>query len=196
MNIFGWLQGLGIWGLLIGGVVAYWVWTTFFATTATQWHRDPQDPSRRRAPSPMGLGSKGKGWACATWVAPLPSESVPRRGHHSAAAKLTIVVGGNSTPNVGKDDYLTEAGNSIRINIKQGLLANDMDKNGERLTINSTGVFETLFGGEVNIMSNGGFTYTSPPNFDGFDSFTYAVSDGEDSVTGIAEISVSPEVYK
>jgi hypothetical protein len=33
MNIFGWLQGMGIWGLLIGGVVAYWVWTTFFATT-------------------------------------------------------------------------------------------------------------------------------------------------------------------
>jgi hypothetical protein len=31
--MFSWLGGLGLWGLLLAGVVAWWLWTTFTGST-------------------------------------------------------------------------------------------------------------------------------------------------------------------
>ena len=113
-------------------------------------------------------------------------------GRRNANATLTIVVGGNQVPQVTADGYVTHASRTLNITAARGLLANDIDPDGQSLSVVRTGVYDTLFGGEVNIHPNGSFSYISPANFDGFDSFTYTVSDGRDSAVGVAEISVTP----
>ena len=113
-------------------------------------------------------------------------------GNQSANAALTFVVGGNQVPQATADGYVTNAGITLNVTAARGLLANDIDPDGQSLSVVSTGVYDTLFGGEVNIQPNGSFSYRSPANFNGFDSFTYTVSDGRDSTVGMAEISVTP----
>jgi hypothetical protein len=113
-------------------------------------------------------------------------------GNQSANATLTFVVGGNQVPQVTADGYVTNASVTLNVTAARGLLANDTDPDGQSLSVVSTGVYDTLFGGEVNIRPNGSFSYVSPANFNGFDSFTYRVSDGRDSAVGIVEISVTP----
>ncbi len=113
-------------------------------------------------------------------------------GSRNAGGMLTFVVGGDQVPNVSEDGYLADAGNLLDIAAEQGLLANDNDPENQTLTIVSTGIFDTLFGGEVNIQPDGSFQYVSAPHFDGFDSFTYTVSDGVNQVIGAVVISVTP----
>jgi hypothetical protein len=113
-------------------------------------------------------------------------------GVHNANAVLTLVVGNNKAPVIGQDSYQVNVNQTIGIGTAKGLLANDRDPEGETLSITATGVFDTLFGGEVNIGPKGDFTYVPPPNFDGFDSFTYRITDGTHNVTGSVTISVNP----
>ncbi|MGD9211080.1 MAG: Ig-like domain-containing protein, partial [Desulfobacteraceae bacterium] len=113
-------------------------------------------------------------------------------GVSNAKATLTIAVKGNPVPVIQQDGYMLSADHILRLGVDKGLLANDSDPEGEQLTIADTGVFDTLFGGEVNIGTGGGFTYVSPPNFDGFDSFVYTATDGTNIAIGVATISVSP----
>lgn len=113
-------------------------------------------------------------------------------GSLSATAALTINVEGNQAPVVLQDEYSISGRMTLKPDSNNGLLANDGDPEGEPLAMAETGVFDSLFGGEVNIDPNGGFTYSPPPNFDGFDSFIYTVTDGINSVKGITIMRVSP----
>ena len=56
-----------------------------------------------------------------------------------------------------------------------GLLANDLDVDNDTSTIGSWGGGML---GELNVSPDGSFTYLPNPNFFGFDSITYTVSDG------------------
>lgn len=108
-------------------------------------------------------------------------------------ATVTFVVGGNQVPQAGKDSYTaTSDSRPIGVTSAEGLLANDIDPDGDALFVVSTGVFDTQYGGEVNIGPEGEFSYLSPPLYEGVDSFVYTVSDGRDSANGIAVISVTP----
>jgi hypothetical protein len=49
---------------------------------------------------------------------------------------------------------------------------------------------KTIYGGIVDILSDGSFVYMPADNFFGSDSFTYTVSDGN----GLNSIEVVPEV--
>jgi hypothetical protein len=113
-------------------------------------------------------------------------------GSLSATAALTIHVEGNQAPVVLQDEYSISGRMTLKPDGNNGLLANDSDPEGEPLTMAETGVFDSLFGGEVNIDPNGGFTYSPPPNFDGFDSFIYTATDGTNSVKGVTIMRVSP----
>ena len=113
-------------------------------------------------------------------------------GRKSAKAILTIVISGNQVPRVVADGYVAKGQKRLNITAAKGLLLNDIDPDDQPLSIVNVGVYDTLFGGEVTIQPDGSFSYVSPSNFDGFDSFSYTVTDGEDSAIGIAEISVTP----
>ena len=113
-------------------------------------------------------------------------------GYRNATAKLTINIGENLAPEVRQDEYSISRRMTLKLDGINGLLSNDNDPEKHSLTITETGVFDSLFGGEVNTQPDGGFTYSPPPNFYGVDSFTYAATDGMNSVTGVANIRVSP----
>ncbi len=113
-------------------------------------------------------------------------------GSRTNTATLTLVVGGNKVPILQPDSYLVSGNGQISSSTANGLLVNDRDPDGQGLTLVHTGVFTTLFGGKVTLYPSGQFDYIAPPNFDGFDSFQYSVSDGKDQATGVADISVTP----
>ncbi len=57
------------------------------------------------------------------------------------------------------------------------------------------GTVASTNGGSATTFANGSFTYVPPAGFSGTDSFTYAVSDGMDSVNGTVNITVSEVVW-
>ncbi|MGL4637889.1 MAG: Ig-like domain-containing protein [Beijerinckiaceae bacterium] len=71
-----------------------------------------------------------------------------------------------------------------------GTLANDSDPDGDTLTFQTSPVVAPL-NGTVVINSNGTYTYTPAANFNGTDTFTYRVSDGQGGfATAVATITV------
>jgi len=78
--------------------------------------------------------------------------------------------------------------------VPSAVLVADLD--GDPLTINiitgpDHGTLNTNIDGIVNT-DDGTFTYTPDPNFNGTDSFTFEVTDGEDIVSGTLTIDVTP----
>jgi VCBS repeat-containing protein len=67
------------------------------------------------------------------------------------------------------------------------VLANDTDEDGDTLSVTAVG---TPAHGTAAIMPNGTVVYTPEANYNGADSFTYAVSDGE-LVSNVATVSIN-----
>lgn len=95
-------------------------------------------------------------------------------------------------PAVEPDHYVTPAMHILQLSSADGLLANDRDPAGLELTVAEPGLFDTLFGGTVRLWPDGGFSYEPPLNYQGSDGFAYSVTNGVDSVMGIAIISITP----
>jgi len=93
---------------------------------------------------------------------------------NSAAALVTITVTTNSPPVANDDTYVYLTNTTLTVSAP-GVLANDVDPDGDALTavLVSGPAYGTL-----NLSSNGGFTYLPATNFGGTDSFTYKASDG------------------
>ena len=72
--------------------------------------------------------------------------------------------------------------------ITGNVLANDTDIDGDDLTAS---LESDSSNGSVVLNADGSFEYTPNPNFNGSDSFTYTVSDGELSDTGTVNITVT-----
>jgi VCBS repeat-containing protein len=73
-----------------------------------------------------------------------------------------------------------------------GVLVNDSDADGDALTVNTTPVVGPT-DGTLTLLADGTFTYTPDANFNGTDSFTYEVSDGNGgSSQATVTISVDP----
>jgi VCBS repeat-containing protein len=72
------------------------------------------------------------------------------------------------------------------------LLMNDTDVDGDLLTVNTTPVSGPA-NGTLLLNSDGTFTYTPDADFNGIDSFTYAVTDGNGGIgEGIVTITIDP----
>jgi VCBS repeat-containing protein len=105
----------------------------------------------------------------------------------TATATAAITVNAINDPPVGLDDaFATDEDQSVAGSV----LANDSDGEGDPLTA-------TLVDGPANgtlaLAPDGTFTYTPEPDFNGTDSFTYEVSDGQGgSATATATITVNP----
>lgn len=67
-----------------------------------------------------------------------------------------------------------------------GVLANDVDADGDKLTVS---LDSDVTHGQLNLESDGLFTYRPDPQFSGIDSFTYTVSDGVHEV-GPATVTI------
>lgn len=107
----------------------------------------------------------------------------------SDTALVTInLSNANDAPLAGNDSYATDEEKALIVPADTGVLANDIDQDGDTLTV---AVATTATNGVLALAPDGSFTYTPNKNFNGTDSFTYTVSDGKGgTATGTATVAV------
>ena len=88
------------------------------------------------------------------------------------------------------DNAYTTAEDTPLVVAAPGVLGNDTDPDGDSLTV--TGNTDPT-NGTVTVNPNGSLTYTPDPNYNGLDSFTYDISDGNGGTdTATITITVNP----
>ena len=102
----------------------------------------------------------------------------------------TLVINGvNDAPEARDDSYFAVAGQAISGTVGGGLLSNDSDPEADALRII---VSETKGPdhGTLSLGQQGAFQYTPETGFEGTDSFTYTITDGELADTAVVRIIV------
>ena len=109
----------------------------------------------------------------------------------TATATATITVMPPNTNPTAVDDSFVIAVNTA---ISGSVLANDLDADGDTLTIASPGPYTTAQGGTVALMADGTFDYKPLDGFTGTDSFTYTIEDGRGgSASAAVTFSIVPK---
>jgi VCBS repeat-containing protein len=104
------------------------------------------------------------------------------------AQVIVTVQSGPGAPVAVDDNYTTDQGVPLNIGQLEGVLANDLDPKGTGLTAN---LVTPPTHGTLNLLPDGGFTYTPALDFNGTESFTYQANDGvQTSNVATAEIQV------
>jgi VCBS repeat-containing protein len=117
--------------------------------------------------------------------------SAPGAGTEEFTATGTAV---NQAPTAQDDSdpaYTVDEDGTLNITAEaERVLSNDLDPDGDNLTaVNAS----DPAGGTVILDTNGSFTYTPDPDFNGTDTFTYQASDGQAlSNTATVTITVNP----
>ncbi len=108
----------------------------------------------------------------------------------SNVATVTITVTPVNDAPVAVDDHYTVAEKDTLTVAAPGVLANDIDVDGDILTAI---LVDTVQHGTLTLNSDGSFTYTPTAYFNGTDSFTYKAKDAElESDLAVVTITVTP----
>ena len=113
-------------------------------------------------------------------------------GGQSGVTIVTIDVSDvNGPPDAVGDNYTTDFETELVVDAAAGLLPNDIDPDGDPLTITGNG---DPSNGSATVSADGSFTYTPNPGFSGPDTFTYTLSDGiaTDDATVFIEVGDDP----
>ncbi|WP_405199383.1 HYR domain-containing protein [Christiangramia sp. LLG6405-1] len=102
---------------------------------------------------------------------------------------LAVDTEGNDIPIANEDFYSTPVNTTLNISAEEGVLANDMDADGDELTAT---LVENVTNGTLEFESDGSFVYTPDDGFIGDDSFIYYVFDGFTEVETTVTITVVP----
>ena len=106
-------------------------------------------------------------------------------------ATVTINVGAvNDVPELFDDSYTTAEDTPLSVDAMSGVLANDIDVDGDGLTAS---IVIDPANGSVVLSSDGSFDYTPDANFNGTDTFTYRASDGTLDAIALVTISVTSQ---
>ena len=97
----------------------------------------------------------------------------------SSTVTTTLVL--NTPPELNDDTYSVTEDVDAVVAADMGVLANDLDADGDMLTATVT---SDTSHGTLTLNANGSFTYSPAPNYFGDDEFTYSISDGVDSIDG------------
>ncbi|MFP5441135.1 MAG: Ig-like domain-containing protein [Gammaproteobacteria bacterium] len=109
---------------------------------------------------------------------------------YSAAATVTLsITAVNDAPTAANDSYSTDEAVAIVRNAATGVRANDSDPETATASLTVTLVANPS-NGTLTLGSDGSFTYTPNAYYNGFDSFTYRVSDGA-LQSSIATVTIS-----
>ena len=96
---------------------------------------------------------------------------------HATSAPGTVTITVYGIPVANPDSYSVSAGGTLTVSAANGVLANDDDPNGERLTATpTTGSLQSLKGSLV-MNADGSFIFTPNAGFSGTTSFQYLASD-------------------
>jgi VCBS repeat-containing protein len=103
-----------------------------------------------------------------------------------ATVTLTVTPEGTTIPiEAGSDAYSVDAGETLTVEAP-GLLANDIDAEGDPLT---AALVTGPANGTLVLNADGSFSYVPNAGFSGADSFTYQASDGS-NLSNIATVSI------
>ena len=94
----------------------------------------------------------------------------------------------NTPPTAVDDNYTTEFGTTLSIDVNDGLLANDEDADGDPISVHS---FEVGTLGTLAVDADGSFTYTPNAGLSGTETLSYTITDGTDTAT--AEVTFTIE---
>ncbi len=96
---------------------------------------------------------------------------------NSNTATVTITINNvNRLPQALDDDYAVVQSNVLTVAAEAGVLANDLDLDGDNLTAS---LVDATVDGTLTLNADGSFEYTPNPSFTGEDSFTYQASDAD-----------------
>jgi large repetitive protein len=123
-----------------------------------------------------------------TFTYTITDQATPTPG--TATASVFVFIDSDNDAPVANNDsgtaYTTNEDSTLTVNAP-GVLANDTDVEGDSLTAS---VDQTPANGTLTFNADGSFTYRPAPNFNGSDSFTYTVSDGQ-SVSPPATVAIT-----
>ena len=113
----------------------------------------------------------------------------------TATVNIYVNPAGNNPPDAVNDSgYSTPGGVTLSVDAASGTLANDThptDLDGDNVTIDRVDRYSAN-GGTVLINADGSFEYNPPVGFQGTDTFTYTISDGNGGAdTATVEIAVT-----
>jgi uncharacterized repeat protein (TIGR01451 family) len=102
----------------------------------------------------------------------------------------TMLVPGSfkSTPVAANDRYNSIGNVGITVTAANGVLANDLDPDGGAISATAA-AGATTQGGSYALAADGSFSYTPKPGYEGFDSFSYTITDA-DSNTDTATVTI------
>ena len=96
----------------------------------------------------------------------------------------------NTPPSVNNDNYIVDQGQSIQLSVGLGVLANDMDQEGDPLIAR---LITPPVNGTLTLNSDGSFIYQHNNSRTTNDVFSYVANDGfEDSEVATVTISIQP----
>jgi VCBS repeat-containing protein len=113
-------------------------------------------------------------------------------GFAQATATLTVNAV-NDAPIAVDDTYTLNEDTPFSATLgTDDLLVNDIDVDGDTLTVNTTPLSGPS-NGTLTLNADGSFTYTPEANFNGADSFVYEVSDGNGTTAqGVVTLTITP----
>ena len=97
-------------------------------------------------------------------------------GGLSGTGTQSVTVMPRPAPIANTDSYTTQQGQVLQVSAANGVLLNDTQQQNDPLTAQIT---TQPTNGSVTLNSDGSFTYTPAPGFNGLDSFTYQAVDGQ-----------------
>jgi VCBS repeat-containing protein len=105
----------------------------------------------------------------------------------SGDTTVTISVAAVNDPPVASPDAYAIDEDTVLTVAAPGVMANDSDVDGDALRVR---LFEQPANGSVILSADGSFEYTPDLNYNGTDTFTYQLSDGEVIVVGTVTITI------
>ncbi|MGD9211056.1 MAG: Ig-like domain-containing protein, partial [Desulfobacteraceae bacterium] len=97
-------------------------------------------------------------------------------------------------PQTGDDTYTVKEDGFLTIPVEDGILVNDLPKEGTQSFLLTVGELQTDNGGQVVMEEDGSFTYEPADNFYGTDQLIYTIKNEKNkSSDGLLAITVTPE---
>ncbi|MEX1366371.1 MAG: Ig-like domain-containing protein [Nannocystaceae bacterium] len=141
-----------------------------------------------------GGGSDGSTTAATTAADSTTTAGTTTTGLDSTSSSGDPSTGEPNLPPEARDDlyFVREDAAPLSVDAAAGVLANDVDPEGEALLVDAFDAVSAA-GGTVTMQPDGSFEYEPPADFRGDDAFSYSASDGVGGVTAaLVRISVGP----